>query len=1005
MNRAYRSLWNAQTATFVAVPENASSAGKKTASRRTVLGGADGFALKALTLLVLLAVGGSVNALPVGGVVAAGGASISTGAGNTSIIQTTQNAVINWQSFNIGSAESVNITQPNNNSVMLNRVLGADPSSILGTLSANGKVFLVNPNGVLFGPGASVNVGGLVASTLNISDSDFMAGRYKFIGAGGTVLNQGTLNANGGAVALLGATVSNEGTIVANLGSVALAAGNAITLDVAGDGLLNVSVDQGAVNALVQNGGLIQADGGQVLLTAQSASGLLQSAVNNTGLIRAQTLENHNGTIRLIGDRQTGTVTVSGVLDVSGTGAGQTGGNITLTGHHVGLFGGQLNASGDVGGGSVLLGGDYQGTNPAVPNAAATYMSADAGISADAVTRGNGGKVVLWADDSTRVAGRITARGGALGGDGGLIETSGHALDVAGIRVDASAANGLAGNWLLDPADVTIGAGTIGATLSAGVYSPDSGLNAASIDAAALVAVLNGGTDVTVTTTNNGTPGSGVGDITVAAALTWTTGKILTLNALHDVIVNAGSAITASTAGSGIVLNAGNDVKVNAALVASALGSKIALTAGQDVLVNAALTASAANTVLSMSAGRNVAVTSALTATGSGAKIDLTAGGNASVFTTTADGGGAVSVIANKDVTVNGQISASGGTVLLRADSDGSGPGIIGGTVIFTGDNTVSAVSAANTVVRFNPAGYANTTTEIATYVAKIVAGGADVKAWVFAQGVDKQYDGDATATLQFRDPLGDNPNVGNTVTLDGGTATFNTKDVGVLKPVTFSGYSVGGPDLAKFDLYSALGVASGNGTTTAAITPAPLTIKANDASKNYGEVLTLPTTAFTTPVAPVAGETVGSVTETSPGTPVTASVGGSPYIITPSSATGGTFNPSNYTITYATGLLTVLPKALIGSITAADKVYDATSTATITGRTLVGVVGADDVTYTGGTGTFDTASVGSGKTVTGSGLGLSGTSAGNYTVNPTVGRGEKSDGWDVSKTAWKGRG
>ena len=192
-----------------------------------------------------------------------------------------------------------------------------------------------------------------------------MAGKYNFAGAGnGTILNQGSINADGGYVALLGANVSNEGVISAKLGTVALAAGNAITLDVAGDGLLNVTVNQGAVNALVQNGGLIQADGGQVLLTAQSAGNLLQSAVNNTGVIQAQTIENHNGTIRLLGDMQSGTVSVSGTLDVSGTGAGQTGGSVTATGHHVGLFGGHINASGDAGGGTVLIGGGYQGNEP-----------------------------------------------------------------------------------------------------------------------------------------------------------------------------------------------------------------------------------------------------------------------------------------------------------------------------------------------------------------------------------------------------------------------------------------------------------------------------------------------------------------------------------------------------------------------------------------------------------------------------------------------------------------
>ncbi|BAP87656.1 filamentous haemagglutinin family outer membrane protein [Burkholderiales bacterium GJ-E10] len=244
------------------------------------------------------------------------------------ITQATQNAAINWQSFNIGSNQSVTFVQPNASAVALNRVLGPDPSNIWGTLDANGKVFLINPNGILFGKGASINVGGLVASTLGLSDRDFLAGNYRFSGASAAaVQNQGSITADGGYVALLGANVSNQGVIAARLGTVALAGGNAVTLDVAGDGLLSVAVDQGAVHALVQNGGLIQADGGTVLLTTQAAGNLLSTAVNDSGIIEAQTVESHNGTIRLLGDMQSGTVTVSGLLDASAPNGGN-GGNI-----------------------------------------------------------------------------------------------------------------------------------------------------------------------------------------------------------------------------------------------------------------------------------------------------------------------------------------------------------------------------------------------------------------------------------------------------------------------------------------------------------------------------------------------------------------------------------------------------------------------------------------------------------------------------------------------------
>jgi len=293
------------------------------------------FTLQLLAVAILFASAGGAYALPVGGAVSAGSATIGSGGGTTTITQASQNAAINWQSFNIGTGETVNFVQPNGSATALNRVLGADPSSILGSLNANGKVFLVNPNGIVFGQGASVNVGGLVGSTRGISDSDFMAGHYNFEGDGaGSVVNHGSINAKGGSVALLGANVSNQGVIQAQMGSVALAAGNAFTLDVAGDGLLNVAVNKGAVDALVQNGGLIQADGGRVLMTAQSANSLLPSSVNNTGVVRAQTLENHNGTIMLMGDMQSGTVNVAGTLDASAPNGGD-GGFIETSAAHV----------------------------------------------------------------------------------------------------------------------------------------------------------------------------------------------------------------------------------------------------------------------------------------------------------------------------------------------------------------------------------------------------------------------------------------------------------------------------------------------------------------------------------------------------------------------------------------------------------------------------------------------------------------------------------------------
>jgi filamentous hemagglutinin family protein len=334
MNHIYRSIFNERTGTSIAVAENAKCHGKKSAVVKRALV-SSGFVLHAVALGTALSPGSIVHASPQGGTVVAGDATINSNAANTTINQTSQSAILNWQRFDIGIGETVNFVQPNNTSVALNRVLGADPSTLLGNLSANGKVFLINPNGILFGTDAQVNVGALVASTRDMTDTDFLAGRYTFRGtSNGFIENFGSIDADGGYVALLGAHVSNQGVIAARLGSVALAAGDAITLDVAGDGLLNVAVNAGAVDALASNGGLIRADGGQVLLTAQSASNLLSSAVNNTGLIQAHTIDNSNGVIRLLGDMHSGTVNAGGTLDASAPNGGD-GGFVETSAAHV----------------------------------------------------------------------------------------------------------------------------------------------------------------------------------------------------------------------------------------------------------------------------------------------------------------------------------------------------------------------------------------------------------------------------------------------------------------------------------------------------------------------------------------------------------------------------------------------------------------------------------------------------------------------------------------------
>ena len=331
MNRIYRLVWSRVSNAWVAVAENAKGRGKAISGRKLI---AAALALTGSGLLVPLAL-----AAPTGGQISAGEGSIAQTGANTTITQSSQNLAINWQGFSIAADEAVRFNQPNATAIALNRVLGQDPSQILGSLSANGQVFILNPNGVLFGTGSQVNVGGLVASTLSLSDADFIAGNNTFSNAGtaGAVVNQGTLTAaQGGYIALLAPEVRNEGVISATLGTALLAAGDKVTLTLNNGSLLSYSIDQGALNALAENKQLIQADGGQVFMSAKAANALSTAMVNNTGIIEARTVQNVAGVIMLMGDMQVGTVNVGGTLDASAPNGGN-GGFIETSAAHVNI--------------------------------------------------------------------------------------------------------------------------------------------------------------------------------------------------------------------------------------------------------------------------------------------------------------------------------------------------------------------------------------------------------------------------------------------------------------------------------------------------------------------------------------------------------------------------------------------------------------------------------------------------------------------------------------------
>ncbi|RVA43743.1 MBG domain-containing protein [Mesorhizobium sp. M7A.F.Ca.CA.004.11.1.1] len=444
---------------------------------------------------------------------------------------------------------------------MLNRVTGGTKSTISGQLNANGQVFLVNPNGIAISKTGKVSAAGFVGSSLGISDEDFEAGKLEFEGNGASaaVANQGSISiGRGGYAALIGGSVDNAGSITVPLGKVGLGSGEKAALDLSGDGFLQVSVPTRAdgSNALVSNSGRISADGGLVELKAAAVRNAARQAVNMSGVIEARTVSGQSGAIVLGGDE--GSVEITGTLDASAK-AGGKGGKVTVTGRKLKLKAAKVDASGKNGGGTVKIGGDKQGSGT-LQHAVTTEIDAKTTISADATGTGDGGTVIVWSDEQTKFAGKISARGGDDGGNGGFAEVSGkQRLDFTG-EVDLRARFGDTGDLLLDPYNVTISnaAGNTGGSMSANTN--DSVINVTTLQN--LLATAN----VTIST---GSGGSQAGDITIAAPISWNT-NTLTLSASHSIVFNANATIGG---GGGLTLvtnNGGTGGTISYALGASA---------------------------------------------------------------------------------------------------------------------------------------------------------------------------------------------------------------------------------------------------------------------------------------------------------------------------------------------------------------------------------------------------------------------------------------------------
>ena len=617
-----------------------------------------------LVAAVLNPVGSFAN--PTGANVTGGAATVSgQGTGRVTINQSSDRAFIEWNSFSVAKGESVRFNQPSASSVTANKVVGVAPSDILGAVSANGRIILINPNGIFFGKGSTIDAAGLIATTLDLDKDSFLAGgKFKFSSAAdisASVVNEGTLTiSDAGLGALVAPHVRNSGALVANLGTVVLASGKAFTVDFTGDGLITFALGEGIASTLVgadgqplkaqvEQAGEITA--GRIVLSSAAAREVVNQSVNVSGLVRAGSAgRNADGSISLRGSNS---VAVAAGAEVSGAKVTidadnvSVAGNISassiqLTGDHVAVLAG---ASLSSDGGSILVGGDWQGSN-GVRQAITTTLEAGATIDA-----GQGGKVVLWSDVTN--ADSVTTVAGLVRALGGRIETSGHLLELPGV-VQA----GIGGSWLLDPTNVTITTTSTTGTLAGDLLNA----GVTNIKATDIQTAVNAGSTVTILATGTFTLSTPL----AFAPATGVTGT-LTLNNLAGTM---GTTSNVTLSGSGGVSNSGAGV-VNLSIFSNGIIYVQAPIVSTNGPINVALQ-SANQTTNNTGVVANITVSSNITTRGGYLVIDATGG------------------------TING-LGTSAPTITRGADLATSGKG--GGITINAAINTTTtgAVASATT--------------------------------------------------------------------------------------------------------------------------------------------------------------------------------------------------------------------------------------------------------------------------------------------------------------------
>ena len=1010
MNRFFRVIWNSALGLWQAVSEIAHARGKgrsvTTAASSVVAG-----------ILVFSHGVAFAAPLPESGSISAGQGSISQSGTTMNIVQGSDKLIVDWKSFSIDQGHTVNFLQPSATSVALNRVWGSDVSEIRGALNANGMVFLLNPNGVLFSSSAQVNVGGLVASTLALGNNDFLAGNYRFTGtSSNAIINEGSIKAIGngdgkGTIALIAARISNAGELYAKGGNVLLGAGDDVLLDLGGP--VKLEVERGAVDALIANGGAIRADGGTVLLTAKGAGDLAGTVINNSGIIEARTLETgESGKILLLGDMENDRIEVAGTLDASAP-AGGNGGFIETSAAQVNTRDGlTVNAGSAKGtGGEWLIDPyDYNITGSAATNitsalnlgTSVTVSTASSNSSygalgttngditvSSAINKQSGGEatLTLLADRSIIVNSDIGSQSGKLNIK--LSAANASSATVGGVNVN--------GNLNSNGGSILIG-GAAGTSTNGIGYA----LNLDASNAAVVVqqnkSISSNGGNITI----NGKSliGSNSGSYSGVKGGVYIKSGASILSGSGNINITGESTAGTKTFGFAVEASSGTLTTIGT----SSAGGHLLVNGVNSTTGSGITDTDRANGALGMvnngSYDRLVFVGPSV------ADLLVKVNGNiqSTTYTYSPPNSGCSVVYPNCGYL---QVPGGNNSYLYAAYSvvnmatkaiyltTSSGSKVYDTTTAATG-LTLSAAGGPTgfSVSDLGTLGFSTSSKNAGTYLQLLndpanpttYTSGGTAYAVAYYNGTytitpksvtpvaaSKVYDGTTAAAVSSNGIY-----AGDAVTFSYTSGAFASKDVGSNIGVTVSGITLSGLDAANYSL-------SGSSlNTTANITARAVDLTGSrvyDGSRNVSAgTLALGNL--------VSGEDLllsgtGSVADKN------ANTGKNISLDSLTLSDGGSGKASNYTFVGGSQTVDITKAGLtVSGLTAQNKTYDGTTAATLSGTAaLSGVIGSDSVSVDGSapmTGTFASKDAGTGKSVSASlsGISLAGSDAGNYQVS-----------------------